>query len=65
LIPINDNEGKELRRVNEEAEDKYISYRRKTIKWIGEMKKSFDTCELGNSNCPGRITLNNFEKEVC
>ena len=64
MIPINDDAGKELRQINEKAEDKYISYRRKTIQWIGEMKKSFDACEVKNPNCPGRITLDKFEKDV-
>lgn len=64
MIPINDNDGKELRHVNEQAENKYINYRRKTIQWIGEMKKSFDTCKLQNADCPGRITLDKFEKDV-
>lgn len=65
MISINDDDGKLLKQINQKAEDKYISYRKKTIEWIGEMKKSFDTCELKNSNCPGRITLNKFEKEMC
>ena len=65
MISISDNDGQLLREINEKAEDKYTAYKRKTIEWIGEMKRSFDTCELKNSNCPGRITLSKFEKEVC
>lgn len=64
MIPISDDDGKELRQINEKAEDKYISYRRKTIQWIGEMRKSFETCKLQNATCPGRITLDKFEKDV-